>query len=42
MHWPRRPRSRRSGRLTACADGEPIGPLPVTAECVPGALRLLT
>ncbi|MEU9235476.1 diacylglycerol kinase [Streptomyces subrutilus] len=28
--------------LTAYADGEPVGPLPVTAECVPGALRLLT
>ncbi|MEV6952017.1 diacylglycerol kinase [Streptomyces sp. NPDC051183] len=28
--------------ITAYADGEPLGPLPVTAECVPGALRLLT
>ncbi|WP_053706539.1 diacylglycerol kinase [Streptomyces sp. WM6373] len=28
--------------LTAYADGEPLGPLPVTAECVPGAIRLLT
>ncbi|MEU9147845.1 diacylglycerol kinase [Streptomyces sp. NPDC048349] len=28
--------------LTAYADGEPVGPLPVTAACVPGALRLLT
>ncbi|MFD8148027.1 diacylglycerol kinase [Streptomyces sp. NPDC059708] len=28
--------------LTAYADGEPLGPLPVTAECVPGALRLIT
>ncbi|GLX19280.1 hypothetical protein Slala02_18190 [Streptomyces lavendulae subsp. lavendulae] len=27
--------------LTAYADGEPLGPLPVTAECVPGAVRLL-
>ncbi|MFD9304877.1 diacylglycerol kinase [Streptomyces sp. NPDC060048] len=26
---------------TAYADGEPLGPLPVTAHCVPGALRLL-
>ncbi|AWZ09257.1 MULTISPECIES: diacylglycerol kinase [unclassified Streptomyces] len=26
---------------TAYADGEPLGALPVTAECVPGALRLL-
>ncbi|MFD3552387.1 diacylglycerol kinase [Streptomyces goshikiensis] len=26
---------------TAWADGEPMGPLPVTAECVPAALRLL-
>ncbi|MFD9265997.1 diacylglycerol kinase [Streptomyces goshikiensis] len=26
---------------TAYADGEPMGPLPVTAECVPAALRLL-
>ncbi|MEU9255965.1 diacylglycerol kinase [Streptomyces sp. NPDC048270] len=28
--------------LTAYADGEPVGPLPVAAECVPRALRLLT
>lgn len=28
--------------LTAYADGEPLGPLPVAAECVPGALRLIT
>ncbi|MFB7053631.1 diacylglycerol kinase [Streptomyces vinaceus] len=28
--------------ITAYADGEPLGPLPVTAECVPGALRLLS
>lgn len=27
--------------ITAYADGEPLGPLPVTARCVPGALRLL-
>ncbi|MER5774972.1 diacylglycerol kinase [Streptomyces sp. NPDC002039] len=27
--------------ITAYADGEPLGPLPVTAECVPAALRLL-
>lgn len=27
--------------ITAYADGEPLGPLPVSAECVPGALRLL-
>ncbi|KPI03452.1 Conserved hypothetical protein CHP00147 [Actinobacteria bacterium OV450] len=27
--------------ITAYADGEPLGPLPVTAACVPGALRLL-
>ncbi|MFI5620149.1 diacylglycerol kinase [Streptomyces sp. NPDC051567] len=27
--------------LTAWADGEPVGPLPVTTECVPAALRLL-
>ncbi len=27
--------------ITANADGEPLGPLPVTAECVPAALRLL-
>jgi diacylglycerol kinase (ATP) len=26
--------------LTTWADGEPVGPLPVTAECVPGALRI--
>ncbi|MEU4726825.1 diacylglycerol kinase [Streptomyces sp. NPDC005409] len=28
--------------LTAYADGEPLGPLPVTARCVPGAVRVLT
>ncbi|MET3987353.1 diacylglycerol kinase [Streptomyces sp. PvR034] len=28
--------------LTAYADGERVGPLPVTAECVPAALRLLS
>ncbi|MFF4581345.1 hypothetical protein [Streptomyces sp. NPDC001389] len=28
--------------LTACADGEPLGPLPAAAACVPGALRLIT
>ncbi|WP_328971202.1 diacylglycerol kinase [Streptomyces sp. NBC_00239] len=28
--------------ITAYADGEPLGPLPVTAECVPGAVRVLT
>ncbi|KJY46417.1 MULTISPECIES: diacylglycerol kinase [unclassified Streptomyces] len=27
--------------ITAYADGEPLGPLPVSADCVPGALRLL-
>ncbi|MFE5535324.1 diacylglycerol kinase [Streptomyces sp. NPDC056492] len=27
--------------ITAYADGEPLGALPVTARCVPGALRLL-
>ncbi|MEV6579114.1 diacylglycerol kinase [Streptomyces sp. NPDC051582] len=27
--------------ITAYADGEPLGALPVSAECVPGALRLL-
>ncbi|MEU9863431.1 diacylglycerol kinase [Streptomyces sp. NPDC047971] len=27
--------------ITAYADGEPLGPLPLTAECVPGALRVL-
>ncbi|MFL9682138.1 MULTISPECIES: diacylglycerol kinase [Streptomyces] len=26
---------------TGYADGEPLGPLPLTAECVPGALRVL-
>uniref|UniRef100_A0AAU2JJT6 Diacylglycerol kinase n=1 Tax=Streptomyces sp. NBC_00049 TaxID=2903617 RepID=A0AAU2JJT6_9ACTN len=31
-----------SAGFTAYADGEPVGPLPVTAECVPGAVRLLT
>lgn len=31
-----------SAELTAYADGERIGPLPVTAECVPAALRLYT
>ncbi|MFK0048354.1 diacylglycerol kinase [Streptomyces sp. NPDC090741] len=28
--------------ITAYADGEPLGALPVTADCVPGALRLLS
>ncbi|MCJ0870423.1 diacylglycerol kinase [Streptomyces sp. AP-93] len=27
--------------ITAYADGEPLGPLPVSASCVPAALRLL-
>jgi len=27
--------------ITAYADGERIGPLPLTATCVPGALTLL-
>ncbi|WP_049567951.1 diacylglycerol kinase [Streptomyces sp. SBT349] len=27
--------------VTGYADGEPLGPLPLTATCVPGALRLL-
>ncbi|MGW2202542.1 diacylglycerol kinase [Streptomyces sp. NPDC001774] len=27
--------------VTGYADGEPLGPLPLTAECVPGALRVL-
>jgi diacylglycerol kinase (ATP) len=27
--------------LPAYADGEPIGPLPVTTTCVPGAMRVL-
>jgi diacylglycerol kinase (ATP) len=27
--------------LTSYADGEPIAPLPVTAECVPGAVRVV-
>lgn len=27
--------------LTGWADGEPLGPLPLTAETVPGAVRLL-
>ncbi|MFI5763342.1 diacylglycerol kinase [Streptomyces sp. NPDC051563] len=27
--------------ITAYADGEPLGPLPVSAQCVPAALRLL-
>ncbi|MFD7326029.1 diacylglycerol kinase [Streptomyces sp. NPDC059875] len=27
--------------ITGYADGEPLGPLPLTAECVPGALRVL-
>jgi diacylglycerol kinase (ATP) len=29
-----------SPRITAYADGERIGPLPVTAECVPAAVRV--
>ncbi|MFM9367806.1 diacylglycerol kinase [Streptomyces sp. Da 82-17] len=28
--------------ITGYADGEPLGPLPLTAECVPGAVRVLT
>lgn len=28
--------------LTGYADGEPVGPLPLTAEAVPGAVRVLT
>ncbi|MFF5879381.1 diacylglycerol kinase [Streptomyces californicus] len=28
--------------ITAYADGEPMGPLPLTATCVPGAVRVLT
>ncbi|MER6675961.1 diacylglycerol kinase [Streptomyces sp. NPDC000983] len=27
--------------ITGYADGEPLGPLPLTARCVPGALRLV-
>ncbi|MFC8272945.1 diacylglycerol kinase [Streptomyces sp. NPDC057271] len=27
--------------VTGYADGEPLGPLPLTADCVPGALRVL-
>jgi diacylglycerol kinase (ATP) len=29
-----------SAGITVWADGEPVGPLPATAECVPGALRV--
>ncbi|WP_327357332.1 diacylglycerol kinase [Streptomyces sp. NBC_01304] len=28
--------------ITGYADGEPLGPLPLSAECVPGAVRVLT
>ncbi|AZM63222.1 MULTISPECIES: diacylglycerol kinase [unclassified Streptomyces] len=28
-------------RVTGYADGEPVGPLPLTARCVPGALRVV-
>ncbi|NEE31964.1 sphingosine kinase, partial [Streptomyces sp. SID7982] len=28
--------------VTAYADGEPLGALPLTATCVPGAVRVLT
>ncbi|MFJ8822057.1 diacylglycerol kinase [Streptomyces sp. NPDC102467] len=28
--------------ITGYADGEPVGPLPLVAECVPGAVRVLT
>ncbi|MER5733326.1 diacylglycerol kinase [Streptomyces sp. NPDC002138] len=31
-----------SAGITAYADGEPVGPLPVTARCVPAAVRLLS
>ncbi|CAM5736743.1 Diacylglycerol kinase OS=Streptomyces microflavus OX=1919 GN=Smic_12690 PE=4 SV=1 [Streptomyces microflavus] len=27
--------------VTAYADGEPLGPLPLTATCVPGAVQVL-
>jgi diacylglycerol kinase (ATP) len=27
--------------VTTWADGEPVAPLPVTAECVPGAVHVL-
>jgi diacylglycerol kinase (ATP) len=27
--------------VTSYADGEPVAPLPVVAECVPGAVQLL-
>ncbi|MFI9722433.1 diacylglycerol kinase [Streptomyces sp. NPDC052396] len=30
-----------AGAVTGYADGEPLGPLPLTAETVPGAVRLL-
>ncbi|MGQ4513791.1 hypothetical protein [Streptomyces sp. DW26H14] len=30
-----------AGAASAYADGEPLGALPLTARCVPGALRLL-
>jgi diacylglycerol kinase (ATP) len=26
--------------ITAYADGEPLGPLPLTAECIPAAVRV--
>lgn len=28
--------------ITGYADGEPLGPLPLAAECIPGAVRVLT
>jgi diacylglycerol kinase (ATP) len=31
----------RSAGVTTYADGEPVAPLPVTAECVPGAVRVV-
>ena len=34
------PRWRPQG-VTGYADGEPLGPLPLTAECVPGAVQVL-
>ncbi|MEU9063780.1 diacylglycerol kinase [Streptomyces sp. NPDC048430] len=30
-----------AGGVTAYADGEPLGPLPLSATCVPGAVRVL-
>jgi diacylglycerol kinase (ATP) len=33
--------TREGAGLSTYADGEPVGPLPATSTCVPGALRIV-